>query len=276
VLVAEIQGEVIGVAASMPWRFRARGQILNTLRGVDFAVDPAHQRSGASMAIRAAVSIPSDCAFIWSNPNAQSHVGGLKSGRHHVAGLPRFVRARWDLLGAVRTKRGSHSTTSRPPDVQAETFSELLSDDVRASSLTVGRASFDRLATVKDRDYLHWRYGRFAEYRAVSTEASGERGGTAIFRVRRHDRHWVSHVCELFVGDGDHRTVRDLLKQIGRAAPASFISCNFASRHHAALHGFLQYRGRTALMTYPLRSELAPDPTRRDSWTLSLGDLELL
>jgi hypothetical protein len=32
----------------------------------------------------------------------------------------------------------------------------------------------------------------------------------------------------------------------------------------------------TALMTCPLQRDLAPDPTRRDSWTLSLGDLELL
>jgi hypothetical protein len=80
----------------------------------------------------------------------------------------------------------------------------------------------------------------------------------------------------MFVGHDEPRTLRELLKLVGKAAPADFISCNFASRHHAAAHGFLPYRGRTALMTYPLQSDVTPDPTRRDSWTLSLGDLELL
>jgi hypothetical protein len=276
-LVAEIHGRVIGVAAYMPWRFRACGRVLKAMRGVDFAVDPAYQRSGASMAIRAAATFPSDFAFIWSNPNAQSHVGGLKSGRHHVGGLPRFLRPRRHLLGALApSRRASLRTSARLPEVHAETVSELLSDQARVSSLATEPGSLDRLATVKDRDYLSWRYGRFAEYRAISTDAGDERGGTAIFRLRRHGRFWVSHVCELLVGRDQPGTVRELLKQVERAAPADFISCNFASRHHAARHGFLQQRGRTALMTYPLHGDVAPDPAHRDSWTLSLGDLELL
>jgi hypothetical protein len=276
-LVAEIQGEVTGVAGYMPWRFHARGRVLKAMRGVDFAVDPDHQRSGTSMAIRAAASFPGDFAFIWSNPNAQSHVGGLKSGRHHVGALPRFLRPRRRLLGAPGPSRGARSRTSaHPPDVQAETVCELLGDQTHASSLATGQGSPDRLATVKDRDYLSWRYGHLAQYRAVSIDAGGEPGATAIFRLRRHGRFWVSHVCELFAGDDEPGTVRELIKRVGRAAPADFISCNFPSRQHAARHGFLQQRGRTALMTYPLHGDLAPDPTRRDSWTLSLGDLELL
>lgn len=276
VLVAEMQGRVIGFAAYMPWRFRARRGVLKAMRGVDFAVDPAYQRSGASMAIRAAASFPDDFAFIWSNPNAQSHGGGLKSGRHHVAGLPRFLRPTRHLLRALRPTRGASLTGARTPDVQAEPANELLGNPARVSALETEDVSLDRLATVKDGDYLRWRYGRLGEYRTVSTDVGGEHGGTAIFRLRRHGRFWVSHVCELFAGRDEPRTLRELLKLVDRAAPVDLISCNFASRHHAAPHGFLPYRGRTALMTYPLRNDLALDPTRRDSWTLSLGDLELL
>jgi hypothetical protein len=276
VVIAEMQGQIIGLAAYLPWRFCAHGRVLKAMRGVDFAVDPAYQRCGASMAIRGSLSFADEFDFIWSNPNAQSHVGGLKSGRHHVAKLPLFLRPTRHLLRAHRPMRGVSLKGARTADVQAETVHELLSNPARVSALATEDGSLDRLVTVKDGDYLRWRYGRLPEYRAVSTNVGGEHGGTAIFRVRRHGRYRVSHVCELFAGHDAPGTVRELLELVGRAAPADFISCNFASRHHAASHGFLPYRGRTALMTFPLRSDLNPDPTRRDSWVLSLGDLELL
>jgi hypothetical protein len=130
---------------------------------------------------------------------------------------------------------------------------------------------------VKNLDYLRWRYGHFDEYRAVRTGAGeGGRGGMVIFRPRRHGPFWVSHVCELFVERSDRRTARDLLHRVRDATQADFINCSFSSRHQAARYGFVQWPGRTVLMTYPLQQNLVPDPTRRASWALSLGDLELL
>jgi hypothetical protein len=52
-VVAETDSEPVGFYAYIAWRFRAHGQILKAMRGVDLAVHPAHRRSGVSLAIRA-------------------------------------------------------------------------------------------------------------------------------------------------------------------------------------------------------------------------------
>jgi GNAT superfamily N-acetyltransferase len=278
-LVAEVDGEVIGFAAYMPWRFRARGQLLLAMRAVDFAVHPSHRRRGASTALtRAAVKhFSGDVAFTWSNPNEQSRPGSLKSGRREVRGLPSFVRLHGPLRETIR--RGSGRGSKTPPHIriEAQTAAEILHDDAYASRLLAWtKDPGDRLATVKDLDYLRWRYGHLEEYRAIATGTGESSSGMAIFRTRRHGSFWVSHVCELFVEHDDRRTARHLLHQVRNAAPADFISCSFSSRHHAALYGFVQSRGGTVLTTYPLQQNLVPDPTQRTSWALSRGDLELL
>ena len=275
-LVAEADGAVIGFHAHMPWRLRGGRQILSTMRRVDLAVHPSYRRLGVSMAIRAAASFSDDVAFTWSNPNEQSRPGTHKAGLRTVGRLPRFVQPCGPLRVTVRRACAKGSKTPERLRIEAETAAEMLDDGEYASHLLAcTNKPGDRLATVKDLDYLRWRYGHFEGYRAVRTDAD-EGSGMAIFRPRRHGPFWVSHVCELFVERSDRRTTRRLLHRVRDAAPADFINCSFSSLHHAALYGYVQYPGRTVLMTSPPRQNLVPDPTRHASWALSLGDLELL
>jgi GNAT superfamily N-acetyltransferase len=276
-LVAEADDAVIGCHAFMPWRLRARGQILSTIRRVDLAVHPSYRRLGVSMAIRAAVRVSNDIAFMWSNPNEQSRPGTHKAGLRRVCRLARFVQPRGSLRETVRRAYAKGSKTPERPRIEAATAAETLGDGALASFLfACMEKPGDRLATVKDLDYLRWRYGHFEEYRAVRTDAGEEGGGMVIFRLRRHGPFWGAHVCELFVQRGDRRTALELLRQVRDAAPADFVECSFSSRHRAAQYGFVQYPDRSVLMTYPLQQNLVPDPTQRASWALSLGDLELL
>src|SRR5271167_51058 len=96
----------------------------------------------------------------------------------------------------IKRGRGRGSKTSAHLPVEAETAAEILRDGAAASPL-LGQMQqpSDRLVTVKDIDYLRWRYGHFEEYRAV--RAAGREGGTAIFRPRRRGPFWVLDVCEL-------------------------------------------------------------------------------
>ncbi len=276
-LVVEADGLIIGFAAYMPWQFRARGQVMATLRGVDFAVHPSYRRLGASMAIREAANRLAEIDFIWSNPNGQSRPGGLKAGRRQVGRLSHFVRPRGRLRDTIRRAYGKGSKTPQRLLVDAEPAAEILADGRWPSRLLEQSTEWgDRLTTVKSLDYLRWRYGRLAEYHAVQTGTSERPSGFAIFRARRHGPFWVSHICELFVERNDRRTTRRLLRRVGDAAATDFLSCAFSSRREAGLLGFVQHRSGTVLMTHPFRQNILPDPTRRDSWALSLGDLELL
>jgi GNAT superfamily N-acetyltransferase len=278
-MVAEADGAVIGFAAYMPWRLRASGQTLTTMRGVDFAVHPSHRRRGASVAlIQTAVRHCSgDVAFIWSNPNEQIRPGSLKSGRRVVGRFPRFIQPRGPLRGTIQRACAKGSRTPDHLRTEAESAAEILRHGGHASLLLARtKQPGDRLATAKDLDYLRWRYGRFEEYRAVRADAGAGCGGMVIFRPRRHGPFWVSHVCELLLEQNDRRSARLLLRQVRDAAPTDFVSCSFPSRHDAALSGFVPYRHGTTLTTYPLQRDLIPDPTQRASWALSFGDLELI
>jgi hypothetical protein len=151
----------------------------------------------------------------------------------------------------------------------------LIGDSPLTSLLDHSRHAHDRLATLRTRDYLRWRYGRHADYRAIRVERGGA-SGVVIFRCRRHGSLWASHICELLVERDDRAIVRSLLKRVREAAPVDFIRCSFTSRAEAATHGFLHHPRGLLLTISPLRRGLAPDPTRPDSWALSIGDLELL
>jgi GNAT superfamily N-acetyltransferase len=276
-IVADADGAVIGCHAYMPRRLGVSGRLLTTMRGVDLAVHPSYRRRGISMAMRAAATFPGDAAFMWSNPNKQNRPGAHKAGMRVIGNVPRFVQPREALLRTVRRVSARGSKTPKDLRVEAETTAEVLRDGA-AASLIVARKTWrgDRMATVKDLDYLRWRYGHFDEYRAIATESRSGAGGMVIFRARRHGPLWVADVCELLVEHGDRRTVRHLLRLVADAAATDFIRASFLSRHHAASFGFLQTRGVTTLMTLPLKHSLTPDPARRTSWELSHGDLELL
>ncbi len=277
-IVAEAEGRVVGFSATMPWRLRAQGQILATMRGVDLAVHPSYRRRGVSLAImRAAIEqVPEDVAFTWNNPNDQSRSGVLKTGRRKAVSLPRFVQLRPTVRRTARRAYGKGSRTPAHLPVEAESAAEVLRDGAHISRLlSKAEESSDRLTTAIDLDYLRWRYGHFEEYRAIQSDAGADPGGIAIFRLRRRGAFWVSDVCELLVAKDDFRIARHLLRQVRDASPVDFIRCGFSSRQHAVRCGFVQ-AGMTIVITRPVTQNLDPDPTQRDSWALSLGDLELL
>jgi hypothetical protein len=274
-VVAEADGALVGCHAYMPWLLTAGASQLLTLRGVDLAVHPAYRRLGVSMAMRGAARFPEDVALMWSHPNKQNRPGAEKAGMQVVARLDRFLRPRRPLRRTLG--RGLARGRKSPDTLQLEAASaaEVLAGGGRVTPL-LGAAtpSGGRMATVKDLDYLRWRYGRLDEYRAIWID-SGE-GGLAVVRTRRHGSFWVSDVCDVFAAPGDRATVRRLLRAVSDAGPADLISCNFSSPGEAARSGFVQARGATVLMTLPLRRDLVPDPAQRASWQLSRGDLELL
>jgi hypothetical protein len=278
-LVAEVDGDVVGFGAWLRWRLRARGQTLEALRGVDFGVHPSYRGRRIQVHLIGAASerFSSDTAFTFSTPNERSRPGALRSGRRQVGSLPSFVRPHRPLRGAARRIVARGSGISQPPAVDAETAAEVLRDGDGVSQLiALAKEPDDRLTTARDIDYLRWRYGRFADYRAVRTAADDQPAGLAIFRLQRHGSAWVSSVCELLVEQNDRRIARRLLRQVRKAAAVDFVTCGFPTRRDAAMCGFVRSPGGTLLVARSLRQNLIPDPTRRVSWALSIGDLELL
>jgi hypothetical protein len=274
-VVAGVDGSVVGIAAYMQWRFRVGERVVKAVRGVDLAVDPAHRRRGISMALRTAMTFPSDIGFTWSNPNLESRPGGRRVGRRAVRIVTQFVQPQAPASALLHASPWG-SRAPRQLSVEADPARSVIDEAPLTSLLDHSSEACGRLKTERTREYLRWRYGRHDDYRAIRVPSAGGIDGVVIFRCRRHAAFHVSHICEVLVPRDDRQLVRRLLRGVRDAAPVDFIRCSFASRAQAASHGFLHCRRGLLLTTYLLQPDPVPDPTRPDSWALSIGDLELL
>ncbi|MGB9183560.1 MAG: GNAT family N-acetyltransferase [Solirubrobacteraceae bacterium] len=284
-LVAEASGAVIGFQAWLRWRLRAAGRTFHGLRAVDLAVDAEHRRRGVYAAlIRAGMQhFPEETAFTLSNPNPRSRPAAIKSGLSEIGQFPLFLRVRSPIrLGmSLIDERRREDAREPSPAVEAEPAAEALLDgDAVGSLLAEAEEPEARLRTVKDLDYLRWRYGSLSLYRAVRVQRGGRLAGMAIFRVRRRGPRLVLTICELLVAGSDRRLARQLLRQVVNASPADFLICHFPSRstqRQAAVQcGFLHLPRGPVPTIRLLSTDMVPDPTRQASWALCLGDLDLL
>lgn len=279
-LVAEAERELIGCFALMPWRLRAGGHVLETVRGTDLAVAPAHRRRGVSMSLLEVgrTHYPAAVALGWSNPNALSRGGVLQAvGRRKVDGLPRYVRVGAGPLGVLaRAASGRVRALATDTRVGASA-AELLGDGTAIAALLASAAPSERLQTDRSLDFLRWRYGALESYRALAASArDGAPPGLTIYRLRRHGRFSVAQVCELFLARDDRGLARALLRGVAATTGADLLACTFASRVEAARRGFFLSPRGAMISAYPMRPNIAPDPALAASWALSLGDLELL
>jgi hypothetical protein len=188
----------------------------------------------------------------------------------------RFLRG----LRSARTGGGAAPGPSIP--VEAETAREALADvDSVSSLLEQAGAPVGRLATPKDVAFLRWRYAEapLLGYHVVREMRHGRLAGLAIFRVRPRGTLWQCSIADVIAGEGDVRTAGRLLRRAAAAAPVDYVALRVPSRStlaRAAIRsGFVPTPGGLTLVVNPLSEGLAPDPTDRRSWALSLGDLEV-
>jgi GNAT superfamily N-acetyltransferase len=277
-IVAEERGQIIGFVARLPWSMQLGGRPVMAIRGVDLAVDPAWRRRGVSLALmRAAIERePASIALNWNNPNRLSRGGLLQVGRRGPLSLPRFAALGRVPTHTLRGALGRRARTSKGA-VSAPSAAQVLSDEAFVSRLLGElpvRAS--RLETARSVPYLRWRYGHLEAYHAIRIGEHPHEHGLAIFRLRRRRSFSFCEVCEL-LATGD-RVARELLAGVKRRAPADILCALFPSRLQAARCGVLGQLGAIELTVRPgpAYDGLPAEPTRRRSWGLSLGDLELL
>lgn len=284
-MVAETDGSLIGFAAWMQWRVTAGAHVFEVLRAVDVAVDRRYRGQGvyARLVREATMRFTPDVAFTLNAPNELSRGGSLKAGGRQLGAFALLVRPRAPVRSAARLVGDRTRSQQLPgrPAIHAEAAADALSDREQVASL-LSRIEHapGRLATVRDLDYLTWRYGTLRAYRAVREYQDGRLAGLAFFRVRRRQRSWISIVCELLVRPGERATARRLLRSVAQAAPVDYLVCHFpqgsAARQAAIQRGFVCLRSGPAPTVRQLVEHIEPDPNSRSSWAISLGDLDLL
>lgn len=284
-LVADADGEIVGLRTFMRWEFRGGCRAIRAVRAVDTATHPAHQRRGIfSRLTRAALDrLSGEADIVFNTPNERSLPGYLKLGWRVVGTVPVAVHVRRPVAFARGLPKVRHPTSvnRRPrPAVHAESAAEALADDELDELLATSECFPDRWSTRRDVAYLRWRYGDAPlDYHALRIRRDGRLRGLALFRVRPRGGLWETTVAELMVPPGEFANAGLLLRGVARAAAVDHISCFFTAgsvaRRVARRLAFLRSPLGPTLVVNPLVEELAPDPTTFAAWALSLGDLEV-
>jgi len=146
VLVAEEEGEIVGVRAFMRWKWQKGDEVYSAFRAVDTATHPAHQGKGIFKKLTLkALEIGKERGdhFVFNTPNSQSKPGYLKMGWEGVGKLKVHLR----LLFPAKNITVNHKVSGNLNDCR-----ELLNSFYQRLKVT------DRLYTPKDVAYIKWRY----------------------------------------------------------------------------------------------------------------------
>jgi len=266
-LVAEVEGRVVGLRAFMRWELLTpTGQRLRCVRAVDTATDPAYHRRGIfrRLTVHAVDMARADGVdLVFNTPNERSRPGYLSMGWSNVGPVGVMVRPH----GLRWLRRGSRSVTG-----------SVVGAELLEAPHPVGiPAPEDRhprgLRTPRDDNYLMWRFcghptARYYEFRTSD--------GLAVVRPNeRNGRREL--VLSDALGAGALGAIRKAVHSSRADYTVAWFSNGSPERRAARRCGLLGVPGRHALhlVAYPLRP-LPLDVTSIDSWDLALGDLELL
>lgn len=272
-LVAEREGEIVGLRAFMRWEWVAGGTTFRAVRAVDTATHPGYRRLGvfAHITNAALEGLAAQADFIFNTPNEKSLPGYLSLGWRRVARVPVHIGLARPLRFAAR---GAGLARAGAPAPDAPTAREALDALGPALDALCARPDDGRLRTRLEPAFLRWRYADapLLDYRAVRSEA-----GLAIFRVRPRGRWVEATVADVLAPDA--REAARLLRAVRRRSGADHLTAHFARGTvgvaAARRAGFVRAPRGVTFVARPLREGIEPDPCAFASWSLVAGDLEV-
>lgn len=285
-LVAEVDGEIVGLRVFMRWGWRAGEGEVGAVRAVDTATHPEWRgrRIFTRLTLELVERLQADgsATFVFNTPNDRSRPGYLKMGWSQVGRVSLWVRPRrpWRML---RSLLGGATEDERDePKTAFPSVGRFLDRPGVDTFLATPGADDRRLSTRRSSDYLRWRYAEIPgfDYRAAWSEE--EDGGAVIFRVRRRGDLRELRLCETLVGPGRSapRRAGALIRKLVHDMPVDYAVAMGAAgtleRRALLAAGFVPApRSGPILTVRPLYALPEPDPLQRSSWRLSIGDLEL-
>ena len=284
-LVAELDGEIVGLRAFLRWGFTLGDRSLRAVRAVDTATRQDQRGKGifSTLTKAALAELRTDTDLVFNTPNGSSRPGYLKMGWQEVGRVPVWIKVRRPVAFA-RGLRSATSVTTRPVReivVDAPLASAGLGDeaDLRPFLEQLDRPA-ERLATPYTPEYLAWRYANAPlGYRAIVARDAGRIQGIAIFRVRPRGILWEATIAEILVRPGDRAAASALFDRVAASAPVDHLTCHFSpgstQLSAARRRRFIRSpKGDLILTVNPLHEglDLVSD---LGSWAVSAGTLEV-
>jgi GNAT superfamily N-acetyltransferase len=262
VILAELNGKLIGVRAFLRWEFWMDGAIHKTCRAVDTAVHPDHQGQGIFKKLTLSLIEEMEkegVDLIYNTPNADSLPGYLKMG--------------WEKWGKLPLALHFHLNSSKNKHaINPGSWEQiqLVVSKIEADSTTYGQ-------TYLKPGYLSWRYqdSPICPYHFLSNGSSY----LLFYRIKEGKMGRELRICDFFslpeFSKKDQEALNQELKNAAKLGGARFSSfAGMKSKKTSILKlGSLPVLKVGPLVTLRrLKPEL--NPMELD-WNWSLGDLEV-
>jgi GNAT superfamily N-acetyltransferase len=290
-LLAEADGEIVGLRAFMRWRWQSGARAVPAVRAVDTATHRDWRGKGIFRKLTLALveqMTAEGVGFVFNTPNSQSRPGYLKMGWESLGRTRLWVRPSRPLrIARALLRRPAAAEANDGGDDDSLPFSpaaELLEQPGVSEFLRSLPDDDARLSTRVTPEYLSWRYAAVPGFRYYAAwELERDAAAAVVFRSKRQGALRELRVCDLIVGTGarSRAAASHLLRTVARQADADFAALMTApgTRQHAAALGaaFIPAPRVGPIFTVrPLAAGVSPvDPTRLTNWRPSIGALEL-
>ncbi len=264
VLLAEKDGEIIGVRAFLKWEFAQGTEIIKACRAVDTAVHPEFQGKGlfTKLSLNLIEQIREDGThLIYNTPNTQS--------------LPGYLKMDWEKWGKLPLKMKFHMTgSSSKQKVFSSDWSTVYPLISKIESV---KNPCSTIQTHTISGYFNWRYADcpLFPYQFISDRESY----LLIFRIKEGKMGRELRITDLFTGDSFGKTQKkELNKELNnfqKQSGARFTSFSgIAYSNQQALDlGILPVLSIGPIIT--LRKVSEDSEPMNLNWGWSLGDLEV-
>lgn len=166
VLVAEEEGNIIGVRAFMKWQWQLKDKKLSSFRAVDTATHPDHQGKGIfkKLTLQAvAICEESGGHLIFNTPNEKSRPGYLKMGWISAGKLEVQIKPAFNSFWRLGRFQSRYQKDIRASSENIEELCNLWNAKLRTEA---------HVFTPKSRSYLLWRYEKnsLIDYEVLATK----------------------------------------------------------------------------------------------------------
>ena len=262
VLIAEEQGEIIGVRAFMRWQWQKGEQVYSALRAVDTATHPQHQGKGIFKKLTLkALEIAKDRNdhFVFNTPNQQSKPGYLKMGWKEIDKLKIQLRPLNFLK--MGNKNIDYNAYGNPKDCE-----ELLNFSFEKNK------NSNHIFTPKQIDYLIWRYvnNPMQSYNVIFNP-----NFFIAAYIKRRKKFNEFRISEIIVRDKDIEKAKSTILKMAKESGAGFLSISPLSevKFKFGLSG--KFGPVLTEKNINLGEKAQQELLDLSQWNYSLGDLEL-
>lgn len=272
VLVAEVDGKLVGVRAFLRWQWVYKGQVLHTIRAVDTATHPNFQGKGIFKRLTLhglADAEENGIHLVYNTPNESSKPGYLKMGWIEMSKMALKLK-----VNPFAYKR---QAVPDGPEQNWQKLTELL------PQLTNPIATANKVHTLLSPAYIKWRYmdNPLFDYCFLSDYKSY----VLFYHIKLHSFGPEMRVVDLLTNAQafDKKAKNILAASFKQISNACFLT-SASGRHFELTSGVYPNMGLlptmdkgpiVTLRNIGLQVDVFGELSKQENWGYALGDMEL-